>query len=77
MASRKASEEEVKKTIRETPRLPEEKGRLTCARTFPFYAEHYGRFYRSKDVVPIFVEEAEEIVVITVYTFFSQKEVSG
>ena len=77
MASLKASEIEVKKTIHEATWLPAEKGRLTCARTLPFYAEHYGRFYRSKEVVSIFVEEEEEIVVITVYTFFSQKEVSG
>lgn len=55
---------------------PAEKGRLTCAMTFNFEAGHYGRYYRSKDVVPIFVEEEEEIVVITVYTFFSQKEVA-
>ena len=43
---------------------------------FLFEAEHYGRCYRSDDAAPLFVEEEEEIVVITVYTFFSQKEVA-
>lgn len=65
---------EVRQTIQEGIWQSAKKGRLTCARTFAFEAEHYGRFYRSKQVVPIFVEEEKEIVVITVYTFFSQKE---
>jgi len=53
----------------EAPWSPAKKDRLTCAMAFPFEAEHY----RSKNVVPIFVEEQEEIVVITVYTFFHKK----
>ena len=76
MANRKATEQEVRRAILESNWSPAEKGRLTCAMAFRFEAEHYGRYYRSKDVVPIFVEEEEEIVVVTVYTFFSQKEVS-
>ena len=76
MANRKATELEVRQAILEAPWSSAEKNRLTCAMAFPFEAEHYDRYYRSKNVVPIFVEEEEEIVVITVYTFFSQKEVS-
>ena len=75
ISNRNTSEDEVRKAIRKASWLPAEKNRLTCAYTFPFNKEHYGRFYRSKDVVPIFVDEPEEIVIITVYTFFSQKEV--
>jgi len=74
MINRQATEQEVQQAILEAPWSPAEKGRLTCSMAFSFEAEHYGRYYRSKDVVPIFIEEEEEIVVITVYTFFSQKE---
>lgn len=72
---RKASLSEIEETIRTAPWQPAEKGRLTCAKTFAFRAEHYGRYYESKDVVPIFVEEETALVVITAYAFFSQKEV--
>jgi len=51
-----------------------EKGRYGAS-AFPFNAEHYGRFYTTKEVVPIFVEEADRIMVITVYTFFSQRRI--
>ena len=33
--------------------------------------------YATKQVRPIFVEEANEIVVITVYTYYSGKEFSS
>jgi len=52
------------------------KRKLTASVCFPFNAEHFGRYYRAKEVVPIFVEEKDRIVIITVYTFFSQKEVT-
>jgi len=74
---RKAAVTEVEETIRTSAWQSAEKGRLTCVKTFAFRDEHYGRYYESKDVVPIFVEEETEIVVITVYTFFSQKDVSS
>ena len=75
MKSRGASDEEVIKVIQSTTWQPAEKERLTASLSFPFNSEHYGRFYASKEVVPIFVEERDRIVVITVYTFFSQKGV--
>lgn len=75
MKSRKASYEEVIKVIQSATWQPAEKKRSTASLSFPFNSEHYGRFYASKEVVPIFVEEEDRIVVITVYTFFSQKGV--
>ena len=71
--SRGASEEEVIEVIQSALWQPAERGRLTASLSFPFNSEHYGRFYANKEVVPIFVEEPDRIVVITVYTFFSQK----
>ena len=75
MIEREAIEEEVKKVIRNSKWQIAEKGRFTASLPFPFNAEHYGRFYTTKEVVPIFTEEPNRIVVITVYTFFSQRRV--
>lgn len=35
---------------------------------------HAGAFYTGKDVEPVFVDEAERIVVITVYVYLNQRE---
>lgn len=70
---RNATEEEVAEAIRQSDWQPAERGRLTTSKTFPFGREHYGRYYESKEVVPIFADEEASIVVITVYTFFSQR----
>ena len=74
MKERCAAQEEVEETILEAPWEEAAKGRKTCHKTFPLADIHFGRYYKSKDVVPIFVEEKDRIFVITVYTFFSQKE---
>ena len=47
-----------------------ELGRLECRKDFPFDAEWNGRRYATKQVRPIFVDEENEIVVITVYTYY-------
>jgi len=43
---------------------------LECRREFPYGQDWNGRFYVAKQVRPIFVEEATEIVVVTVYVYF-------
>jgi hypothetical protein len=40
---------------------------------FPFGKEWNGKVYNTKQVRPIFVEEADEIVVVTVYTYYFQE----
>jgi len=45
-------------------------GRLDCRKNFPYGKEWNGKVYATKQVRPIFVEEAGEIVVITVYTYY-------
>ena len=72
MRNRNASKKEIEKVIRESKWQLAEKGRFMASLHFPFDAEHYGRYYKVKEVVPIFVEEKDKIIVITVYTFFSQ-----
>jgi hypothetical protein len=64
------SEAEVVETIRESAWLPARKDRLEAAKDFPYDSEWNGRHYATKRVQAIFVEEAGEIVVVTVYTYF-------
>jgi hypothetical protein len=45
-------------------------GRLECRKNFAFEREWNGKMFATKQVRPIFVEEANEIVVVTVYTYY-------
>ena len=67
---RGATEEEVKEAIRTAPWGPAELGRLECRRDFPYGREWNKKVYATKRVRPIFVEEADEIVVVTVYVYY-------
>jgi hypothetical protein len=70
LARRGASEEEVIEMIRTSPWQPAELGRLECRQDFVYGREWNGKFYETKQVRPIFVEEADEIVVVTVYSYY-------
>jgi hypothetical protein len=61
---------EVEEAIRSGTWEQAELGRLECHKEFPFNAEWNGQRYATKQVRPIFVEEENEIVVITVYTYY-------
>ena len=45
-------------------------GRLECRKDFPHGRDWNGKFYATKQVRPVFVDEAAEIVVVTVYTYY-------
>jgi hypothetical protein len=47
-----------------------ELGRLDCRKDFPFGQNWNGKIYATRQVRPVFVDEAEELVVITVYTYY-------
>lgn len=64
------SEPEVVEAIRTSPWQPVQTGRLEAAKDFMYSDDWNGKFYATKRVRPIFVDEPEEIVVITVYTYF-------
>jgi hypothetical protein len=70
MPLRGAGREEVEETIRSGERVPAKRGRQACRKNFPFRANWKGRYYETKQVVPVFVIEAETIVVVTVYVFY-------
>jgi hypothetical protein len=62
--------EEVEETIRNSPWGPAELGRLECRKDFAFGRQWNGKTYATKRVRPVFVEEAAEILVVTVYTYY-------
>jgi hypothetical protein len=61
---------EVETAISTTAWERAEFGRLQCKLDVPFDAEWNGRHYAIKQVRPIFVEEDDEILVVTVYTYY-------
>ena len=61
---------EVEEAIRTTSWQPAELGRLNCRKDFFWHQEWNGKVYATKQVRPVFVEEAAEIVVVTVYTYY-------
>ena len=62
--------EEVEETIRNTPWEQGERGNLECHKDFPFGKTWNGKWYNTKQVRPVFVDEPAEIVVVTVYTYY-------
>lgn len=70
MRYRGATEEEVIDAIGTAPWVPAELGRLECRKEFAYGQDWNGKVYATKQVRPIFVEAAEEIVVVTVYAYY-------
>jgi hypothetical protein len=62
---------EVEEAIRTGGWVAAELGRMECRKVFPYNREWNGKLYATKEVRPIFVEESDEIVVVTVYTYYS------
>jgi hypothetical protein len=62
-------EEDVAAAIRTSPWQPAEVGRLERRKDCPFNAEWNRRWYATRQVRPIFVDEPDEIVVVTVYVY--------
>ena len=67
IAVRGVSEIEVVEAIRTAPWGPAEQGRLECRLNLPFDDEWHGTRYATKQVRPVFVDEPDCIVVVTVY----------
>jgi hypothetical protein len=70
LASRGGIGQEVVEAIRTTPWGPAELGRLECRKNHPLEAAWNGVRYRTKQVRPIFVEDPDEIVVVTVCVYY-------
>lgn len=70
LATRGFAAEEVEDAIRTVEWEPAALGRLQCRKTLPFDREWNGRRYALKQVAPVFVDEPDEIVVVTVYVYY-------
>ncbi len=67
---RGTSEQEIVEAIQTETWTPAQSGRLECRKDFPFNSDWNGKYYTTKQVRPIFVDEPTQIVVVTVYTYF-------
>ncbi len=70
LCDRGASKEEVKLAIQAGEETPAKKGRRAFRKNFHFGSKWKDKQYEVKQVMPIVVDEAEEIVVVTVYVFY-------
>ncbi len=68
--ARGTTQQEVIETIGTAPWGPAEGGRVECRKDFPYGREWNGKVYAAKQVRPIFVEEPDEILVVTVYVYY-------
>ncbi|OHE81049.1 MAG: hypothetical protein A2107_11840 [Verrucomicrobia bacterium GWF2_62_7] len=69
-AERGASVSEVREAIAKGSREPAKRGRELCRYNFTCEHPWQGKRYPIKQVAAVIKEEANEIVVITVYTFY-------
>ncbi len=71
---RGVTEDEVIDAINTSEWKTADRDRMECRKSFNYDDDWNGRYYRIKQVRPVFVEEQQEIVVITVYAYFFTKE---
>jgi Domain of unknown function (DUF4258) len=69
-SERGATEAEVQEAIQRGVREAAKRGRFIYRLNFQYDAEWQGRRYAIKQVAPIVVEAQNEILVVTVYTFY-------
>lgn len=70
MQKRGTTEAEVNQTITEASWVPAKAGRFECVKNFPYNSFWNEKFYATKQVVPVFREESDSIIVVTVYVFY-------
>ena len=67
---RGATKEEIAETIKTAKWELAELGRLECKKDFAFEKKWNKIYYKTKRVRPIFIEEENEIIVVTVYPYY-------
>jgi hypothetical protein len=70
MLERGAREDEVIEAIRAGERVPARRGRQGFRKNYQYNNLWAGRTYAIKQVLAIVAEEAEALIVVTVYTFY-------
>lgn len=69
-AERGTNAPEVQEAIADGDPEPAKLGRLLYRRNFQYNALWQGKTYAIKQVAPVVAEEQDELMVITVYTFY-------
>ncbi len=67
---RGASEAEVREAIERGIAEPARRGRVMYRLNLPYGANWQGEMYAIKQVAPVAIETENEIIVVTVYTFY-------
>ena len=67
---RGASRTEVEAAIESGEQVTAKAGRMAFRKNFPFHSVWKGRYYEVRQVMPLVVEEADRMVVVTVYVFY-------
>ena len=70
MTFRGATEDEVVAAIREAEWSAAPFGRFECRREYAYGRDWNGRHYGTKQVRPVFAEEQDAIVVVTVDVYY-------
>jgi hypothetical protein len=70
--ARGTNAEEVTQAVNQSSWVAAGRGRLDCRKDFEFGGEWQGVRYGWKQVRPVFIEDFDGVVVVTVYTYFSQ-----
>ncbi|MBI4802790.1 MAG: DUF4258 domain-containing protein [Elusimicrobia bacterium] len=70
MVERGASAQEVIESIHKGDRFLAKHSRIAYRHNFQYNSRWGKNFYRIKQVMPVTKEEAKEIIVVTVYTFY-------
>lgn len=70
MKERGATPGEAEEAIRSSEGLPAKKNRRAFRMNFEYNKKWGGEFYRTKQVLPIVVEEPDALIVVTVYVFY-------
>jgi hypothetical protein len=73
MHERGADEDDVIKAIRIGEREAAQRGLILYRLNLEFHREWDGRYYRMQQIAPVVAEEADRLVVVTVYTFYFQE----
>lgn len=70
MAARGATENEAIEAIQNSEWTHTKKDRMDCRKDFEYNKKWNNKFYATKQVRPVFKELENEILVITVYTYY-------
>jgi len=70
LSFRGTTEQQVIEAIQTEKWEPAELDRFECRKDFAFSSEWNKKYYDTKQVRPIFFEEHNEIIVVTVYVYY-------